>query len=586
MFTWFVRSAVLALVLTGVSSASGSNRTIVYVNAAAGAGGNGTSWSSAFRDLQDALAGATSNTDIWVAQGVYRPDRGANQRGATFMVPAGTHLYGGFIGGETSVNQRDLSVRNTVLSGDIGVPGDNTDNSFHVVRFMGGAAAPKLDGLVVTGGRADGAAYPDDSGGGILSDGVTPTIVSCTVVGNTAKFGGGVFAKSGAVTVIASDFRSNTGLQDGGAIVARSGGLIRGATFVGNNAVFGGAIMCCCGPMRIESSVFRANHANKGGGLFTAVGALTVANSEFFSNSAIEGGGLYTSASGYGIKNCRFGANSAQLGGGLQLIGAGTVANCTFVRNFASASGGGTHSTQASSLVNNTFYANSALIFGGGLHIVQGSPTVRNSIFWANNDSTGQSQSAQISRASGTPSIAYNCVQGWSGTLGGVGNFAASPGFVDPAGPDGIPGTADDDLRLCADSPCIDAGDYNSLPADLADLNNNGNTVEILPLDLDMLDRVVRQHETANTGVPGPGSNDWVDLGAYEFHTALCVGDANGDLVINGGDLSVLLYEFGSDGLAPYAGADMNGDGIVNGQDLSVLLSRFGDVCAGAAVTP
>jgi len=579
MFTWFVRSAVIALTLTGVSSASGSNRSVVYVNAAAGSSGNGTSWSSAFRDLQDALAGATSNTDIWVAQGTYRPDRGTNQRGATFMVPAGAHLYGGFAGGETSVNQRDLSVRNTVLSGDIGIPGDNADNSFHVVRFMGGVAAPKLDGFVITGGHANGTSYPDDSGGGILSDGATPTVVSCTVVGNTAKFGGGMFAKSGAITVIASDFKSNTGVQDGGAIVARSGGLIRGTSFSGNNAVFGGAIMCCCGPMRVESCIFRANHANKGGGLFTAVGTLTVANSEFYSNNAIEGGGLYTSAANYGITNCRFGANSAQLGGGLQLIGAGTVANCTFVRNFATASGGGVHSTQASNLVNNTFYSNAALVYGGGLHVLQGSPTVRNSIFWANNDSTGQSQSAQITRMSGTPSISYNCVQGWSGTLGGVGNFAASPGFVDPAGPDGIPGTADDDLRLSLNSPCIDAGDYSSLPADIADLNGNGNTIEMLPLDLDLLERVVRHHGGASTGVPGPGSNDWVDLGAFEFRTSACIGDANGDRVIDGGDLSVLLYQFGAGDLDAYAGADMNGDGIVNGQDLSVLLSRFGEVC-------
>lgn len=70
----------------------------------------------------------------------------------------------------------------------------------------------------------------------------------------------------------------------------------------------------------------------------------------------------------------------------------------------------------------------------------------------------------------------------------------------------------------------------------------------------------------------------WVNLDdATHFVTSLppCAGDANGDGVVNGLDLSVLLAQFGL-GVTAGTGADFNGDGLVNGQDLSVLLANFG----------
>ncbi len=57
-----------------------------------------------------------------------------------------------------------------------------------------------------------------------------------------------------------------------------------------------------------------------------------------------------------------------------------------------------------------------------------------------------------------------------------------------------------------------------------------------------------------------------------------CAGDTNGDNMVNGADLSVLLGQFGQ-AVTPGTGADFNGDGLVNGADLSVLLGRFGTAC-------
>jgi len=57
-----------------------------------------------------------------------------------------------------------------------------------------------------------------------------------------------------------------------------------------------------------------------------------------------------------------------------------------------------------------------------------------------------------------------------------------------------------------------------------------------------------------------------------------CPADANGDGVVNGADLSVLLSSFGQAGAGPGFG-DFNGDCAVNGADLSVLLGSFGISC-------
>ena len=49
-------------------------------------------------------------------------------------------------------------------------------------------------------------------------------------------------------------------------------------------------------------------------------------------------------------------------------------------------------------------------------------------------------------------------------------------------------------------------------------------------------------------------------------------GDLNGDGIVNGADLAILLGSWGDGGVP----ADLNGDGIVNGADLSILLGEWG----------
>ncbi|MFM1832316.1 MAG: Dockerin type domain, partial [Planctomycetota bacterium] len=49
-----------------------------------------------------------------------------------------------------------------------------------------------------------------------------------------------------------------------------------------------------------------------------------------------------------------------------------------------------------------------------------------------------------------------------------------------------------------------------------------------------------------------------------------CPADLNGDGVVSGADVGLLLSAWGTDG------ADLNGDGVTNGADFGLLLSAFG----------
>src|SRR5215216_536112 len=105
---------------------------IYHVKSDAAGANDGTSWTDAFTSLQSALAAALTGDEIWVAAGTYKPTPGTN-RTISFGLKNGVAVYGGFAGTESARGQRDPAANISILSGDIGLPGDNSDNSYHVV---------------------------------------------------------------------------------------------------------------------------------------------------------------------------------------------------------------------------------------------------------------------------------------------------------------------------------------------------------------------------------------------------------------------------------------------------------------------
>src|SRR5262249_6642077 len=123
-----------------------------YVNAAAAGRHTGTSWADADTDLQAALASAQPGDQVWVAQGTYKPT-GGTDRTASFPLKEGVAVYGGFAGTETRLTERVLAHHDTVLSGDLGAPGNFSDDSYHVVTSTSLGAHAVLDGFTIAAGN-------------------------------------------------------------------------------------------------------------------------------------------------------------------------------------------------------------------------------------------------------------------------------------------------------------------------------------------------------------------------------------------------------------------------------------------------
>ena len=282
--------------------------SVLFVDDDAVSGGDGLSWGSAFDDLQDALSQAavrnaddvtTNNVDqIWIAKGVYKPSAkldAGDARSASFSLLDGVTLYGGFAGTEATLAERDWSAHETVLSGDLGVVDDSSDNAYTVV-YCGENVAAAVDGVSVTGGNADKTTSDntfENCGGGIYNVG-TLTVANSTISGNSAKnAGGGICSFSGTLTVTNSTISGNSAVENGGGMSISGTLTVTNSTISGNSAVEDGGGMSISGAVTVTNSTLVGNSALEDGGAIRNRGMLTVTNSTLVSNSAgYCGGGI------------------------------------------------------------------------------------------------------------------------------------------------------------------------------------------------------------------------------------------------------------------------------------------------------
>ena len=81
--------------------------------------GAGTSWATAKKDLQNAINAAASGNQVWVKAGTYKPTQVPNLGGfrdKAFFLKDGVAIYGGFVGTETSLSQRNWVSYPTIIS--------------------------------------------------------------------------------------------------------------------------------------------------------------------------------------------------------------------------------------------------------------------------------------------------------------------------------------------------------------------------------------------------------------------------------------------------------------------------------------
>lgn len=233
----FFRAALAAFILAANAAAN-----IVYVNSGATGANDGSSWASAFVDLQDALDAAQPGQEIWVAGGPYVPGRnrfGQPTSGpdATFYIGAAAadvKIFGGFLGNEVSRWKRNAFVYATRLDGQGLI--------YHVVTMENVDQTTQFDGFVVTGGQAFGDGFDDQVGAGLTGTDSSPIIANCTFVDNAAQqSGGGAYVSGSTPKFINCRFIDNTcGDGDisgiGGGLVAGYDAKIIDSLFVGNIA--------------------------------------------------------------------------------------------------------------------------------------------------------------------------------------------------------------------------------------------------------------------------------------------------------------------------------------------------------------
>jgi len=217
----------LIAIAWGPGAAISFAQTIIFVDRnASGPVHDGTSWCTAFLDLQPTLLAALPNTEIRVADGRYKP--AITARTLSFNLKSGVAIYGGYAGcGATDPDERDFALYETILSGDLmgnDMPGfvNRADNSYNVVRGEGADATALLDGFTISGGNANGA-NPLDRGGGIrnyftLSQAVFRNLVIRDNEAGHSRGGGGLYNDHTQSQFINCLFHGNRSAHHGGAI--------------------------------------------------------------------------------------------------------------------------------------------------------------------------------------------------------------------------------------------------------------------------------------------------------------------------------------------------------------------------------
>ncbi len=477
---------------------------------------------SPFCVISNAIAAASDGDEIIIAEGVYFQQISLNGKAITIR----------------STNPADPAVvLNTTLDGDGFGP--------VITCNTGEGPGTVIDGLHIIGGVAP-------SGGGMLNDGSSPTVLRCVFEGNAAtENGAGMANLNGAGTTITDcTFTLNTVNFDGS-----------GSHDVDMSN--GGGMFNLLSDVVVTGCLFSDNYANlDGGGMHNFTCSPTVINCQFENNLAgDDGGGLgNTHNSDSFIRGCTFINNTTIADGGGGMLNFRdcdpTIIDCVFIGNSSDEFGGGmmNFSNCNPQVTNCMFRGNSCNLLGGGIFNSASTPVFTNCTF---NGNTCGSGAGAVSASNGSVvtfvnSILWgdvpNEVQVSSSTFTFLntdvqGGYAPDPTVfdIDPMFNDAVGG----DLGLAPGSTCIDLGDdlAPALAAVLTDLAGNPRF-----------------------------RNATVDLGAYESN--YCPADGDGDGMVGLMDFLAVLDQWGP--CIDVCTYDIDADGTLGVIDFLMVLATWG----------
>jgi len=311
---------------------------MLYVDGSVSASGDGTSWETALKSIQEGIDSATDGDSVLVAEGTYVEN---------------IHFHGKNIT-LTSTDPLDPEVVDkTVIAGNqagsvVRLNGTEDESCVLSGFSIGGGASE--DGGGICGGHWDSRTHAtiqrnviasniaSESGGGLAyCDGI---IEKNTILGNEAYLGGGLSTCGGVIqnnTIVWNSAEFGGGLCGwDGNLAAKElyGAIIRNNIISGNWAeVYGGGLSYYDGV--IENNLICENVAGSGGGL--AYCGPVIQNNTVFGNIAFrDGGGFYYCGSI--IRNCIIWGNEAREMG--DQLHDSTVPTYCCIQNWAAAGTG------------------------------------------------------------------------------------------------------------------------------------------------------------------------------------------------------------------------------------------------------
>ena len=371
----------------------------IYVDLSATGANDGSSWTDAFADLEDALAVATPGDTIFIAEGTYAGELGnfPNFSPPPFILADGVTLAGGYQAGGVSGPNPDSFP--TIISGDAlgndAVPSDPNDsnrdeNALHV--FQGQDLKDVvLQDLTISDGHA-----AQDNGGGLHLTNVDIELINVTIEDNVALTnsqtelearGGGIFLSGGSIVIEDSVIaRNHTQMPEF-------------ATPVG----FGSALYAETAEVTVQASTFENNQTPDSTfdlrpTTVDAVGSLLIMAESFIDESAnaFDNGGVLVRASGglpsgqlVSVTGSTFTGNS---GGSATLLISGdgaarpesVIEGSTFTRSAVAADGAdlrvqdstidgrGSNFTSVMSLEDGQFSVVDAVVWSGHISVFDG----------------------------------------------------------------------------------------------------------------------------------------------------------------------------------------------------------------------
>ena len=399
--------------------------------------------------IQEGIEAAADTDTVLVADGTYFEN-------IDFIGKAITVASNFLLNGDT------LHIENTVINGS-----QPTSPDFgSCVMFLSGEDDNSvLTGFYLTEGTGCFAqVIGNNSGGGIYCLDSSPMIVSNIIKNNSLAYGGGITIHNSSPTLLNNVISNNTVTYNCGgvSIVFGSNPYLEG-NIISNNTAYaaGGILISDSSPTLVDNVIIGNSVADISGGVHIQYDSNPVfLNNIICNNSGTYAGGLHIVLGAVPtIQNCHiYGNNAGISGGGIRVYEADIdVTGCTISDNYASYGGGINVYNAEIEVINCTISDNHANSNGGGIcNGVDSNSSIVNCILWNN---TPQ----EIYVVSGSVTATYSDIQGgWAGT----GNIDEDPLFV---------GTGDNPYSLLEDSPCIDAGDPDTIGSNLLPWDIIGN---------------------------------------------------------------------------------------------------------------